>query len=114
MAHRCLAGHDARSLCPSGHPGRPGQVRESAHRGSLPAHELASAPRSRYLFANKRATRMKVPVHEGIGMWPAARRLNTGRFTWASEGANLSRTREQFEALVLGLPWRRVGYLQGR
>ena len=69
----------------------------------------AARPHHAYLFANKRATRMKVLVHDGIGVWLAARRLNTGRFTWASEGANLSVTREQFDALVLGLPWQRVG-----
>ena len=28
-----------------------------------------------YLFANKRANRMKVLVHDGIGIWLAARRL---------------------------------------
>jgi transposase len=69
----------------------------------------AAHPHHAYLFANKRATRMKVLVHDGIGVWLAARRLNTGRFTWASEGANLRVTREQFDALVLGLPWQRVG-----
>jgi transposase len=34
-----------------------------------------------------------VLVHDGIGIWLAARRL----------------TREQLDALVLGLPWQRVG-----
>ncbi|UFH51437.1 IS66 family insertion sequence element accessory protein TnpB [Pseudomonas sp. KNUC1026] len=29
-----------------------------------------------YLFANRRADRMKVPVHDGVGIWLAARRLN--------------------------------------
>jgi transposase len=42
-------------------------------------------------------------------VWLAARRLNTGRLTWAPEGANLSVTREQLDALVLGLPWQRLG-----
>ncbi|WP_204734837.1 IS66 family insertion sequence element accessory protein TnpB, partial [Hydrogenophaga laconesensis] len=31
-----------------------------------------------YLFANRRANRMKVLVHDGIGVWLAARRLNSG------------------------------------
>ncbi|WP_439854812.1 IS66 family insertion sequence element accessory protein TnpB [Pseudomonas yamanorum] len=29
-----------------------------------------------YLFANRRATRMKVLLHDGFGVWLAARRLN--------------------------------------
>ena len=49
-------------------------------------------------------------VHDGIGVWLAARRLNQGRFTWPAEGAGtLTLSRAQFDALVLGLPWQRVG-----
>ena len=36
-----------------------------------------------YLFANRRANRMKVLVHDGIGIWLCARRLHQGRFIWA-------------------------------
>ena len=36
-------------------------------------------PHHAYLFANRRATRIKVLVHDGIGVWLAARRLNQGR-----------------------------------
>ena len=36
----------------------------------------AVKPHCAYLFANRRATRMKVLVHDGIGVWLAARRLN--------------------------------------
>ncbi len=32
------------------------------------------------LFANARGTRMKLLVHDGFGVWCAARRLNQGRF----------------------------------
>ncbi len=39
-------------------------------------------PHHAYLFANRRATRMKVLVHDGIGVWLAARRLHQGRFVW--------------------------------
>jgi transposase len=40
----------------------------------------------------------------------AARRLNQGRFTLPAEGADtMTLTRDQFDALVLGLPWQRVG-----
>jgi transposase len=63
-----------------------------------------------YLFANRRANRMKVLVHDGIGVWLAARRLNAGKFVWPKDGcATLSLTRAQFDALVLGLPWQRIG-----
>ena len=36
-------------------------------------------PHHAYLFANRRANRMKVLVHDGIGVWLAARRLNSGK-----------------------------------
>lgn len=64
-----------------------------------------------YLFANRRATRMKVLVHDGIGIWLCARRLHQGRFTWAQAGSTttLPITTEQLRALVIGLPWQRLG-----
>ena len=65
-----------------------------------------------YLFANARATRIKLLVHDGFGVWCAARRLNDGRFVWprqASAGTALTTlTQPQFDALVLGLPWQRL------
>ena len=36
------------------------------------------------LLANARGTRIKLLVHDGFGVWCAARRLNAGHFTWAS------------------------------
>jgi len=70
----------------------------------------AAHPHHAYLFANKRANRMKVLVHDGIGVWLAARRLNVGKFVWPNDTANtLQLTRTQFDALVLGLPWQRLG-----
>ena len=66
-------------------------------------------PHHAYLFANRRANRMKVLVHDGIGVWLAARRLNVGRFVWPKDGSTLSLTRPQLDALVLGLPWQRIG-----
>ncbi|HLL19602.1 MAG TPA: IS66 family insertion sequence element accessory protein TnpB [Rubrivivax sp.] len=41
----------------------------------------AARPHHAYLFANRRANRMKVLVHDGIGVWLAARRLNSGKFS---------------------------------
>jgi len=70
----------------------------------------AARPHHAYLFANRRANRMKVLVHDGIGVWLAARRLHQGKFVWPKDGGGtLSLTRAQLDALVLGLPWQRIG-----
>lgn len=70
----------------------------------------AARPHHAYLFANRRANRMKVLVHDGIGIWLAARRLHQGKFIWPNDAApTLGLSRAQFDALVLGLPWQRVG-----
>ena len=69
----------------------------------------AAHPHQAYLFTNRRGNRIKVLVHDGFGVWLAVRRLHRGRFVWAGVGAGrLSLTREQFDALVLGLPWQRL------
>ena len=64
-----------------------------------------------YLFANKRGNRMKVLIHDGLGIWLCARRLNRGKFHWgeAWRGDQLRLTEEQLFALVEGLPWQRLG-----
>ena len=70
----------------------------------------SARPHHAYLFANKRANRMKVLVHDGIGVWLAARRLNSGKFVWPKEtAATVALSRTQFDALVLGLSWQRIG-----
>jgi transposase len=65
-----------------------------------------------YLFANARATRIKLLVHDGFGVWCASRRLNVGRFVWPQfdphSTAPVTLTKQQFDALVLGLPWQRL------
>ena len=65
-----------------------------------------------YLFANARSTRIRLLVHDGFGVWCAARRLNKGSFEWprnvAADAAPLALTSDQFAALVLGLPWQRL------
>lgn len=66
-------------------------------------------PHHAYLFANRRANRMKALVHDGIGVWLAARRLNAGRFVWPKDGTTLALSRAQLDALVLGLPWHMIG-----
>jgi len=74
-------------------------------------HVFGSArPHHAYLFANKRANRLKVLVHDGIGMWLVARRLNRGRFVWTEDDVGkMTLTREQLDALMLGLPWQHIG-----
>jgi transposase len=71
----------------------------------------AARPHHAYCFANRRASRMKVLVHDGIGLWLAARRLHEGRFVWPrpEQDAQVALTAAQLQALVLGLPWQRLG-----
>ena len=71
----------------------------------------AAQPHCAYLFANRRATRIKVLVHDGFGVWLAARRLTQGKFHWPSSrhGAQMEFSPEQLQALVIGLPWQRLG-----
>ena len=40
-----------------------------------------------YLFANARATRIKLVVHNGFGVWCVARRLNMGSFVWSRQAS---------------------------
>ncbi len=71
----------------------------------------AAKPHCAYLFANRRGNRMKVLVHDGLGVWLAARRLHQGTFKWpeAWRGERLELNPEQLQALVQGLPWQRFG-----
>ena len=64
-----------------------------------------------YLFANRRANRIKLLLQDGFGIWLCARRLHEGRFMWASTGteSHLLISHEQLQALVIGLPWCRIG-----
>jgi transposase len=63
-----------------------------------------------YLFVNKRATRMKVLVHDGFGLWLCARRLHEGGFIRAAltKDRGIALTHEQVQAIVVGLPWERL------
>ena len=40
-----------------------------------------------HLFANARATRIKLLIHDEFGVWCAARRLNQSRFVWPREAS---------------------------
>jgi len=70
-----------------------------------------ATPHHAYLFTNKRANRIKLLVHDGVGIWLCARRLYQGLFVWerSTTSIRLSITRAQLDALVIGLPWQRVG-----
>ena len=54
---------------------------------------------------------MKVLVHDGFGIWLAARRLNQGKFHWPGirQGPEMHLDSEQLQALIVGLPWQRAG-----
>lgn len=66
-----------------------------------------------YVFANRRADRLKVLVYDGAGMWLCTRRLQDRGFAWPREAAGtMSLTREEFDWLVAGLPWQRLGVPQ--
>jgi transposase len=71
----------------------------------------AARPHHAYVFANRRANRMKVLVHDGFGIWLCARRLHRGGFVWAGResGIRVALTDEQVQALIVGLPWQRLG-----
>jgi transposase len=59
-----------------------------------------------YVFANKRANRIKVLVHDGISIWWASRYLHQGEFQWFHGSAErIELNRAQWQALVFGLPW---------
>ena len=65
-----------------------------------------------YLFANRGASRMKVIVHDGFGVWLCSRRLHKGSFNWGKGsdlGPSVTLSSEQFNALIVGLPWQRLG-----
>jgi transposase len=53
---------------------------------------------------------MKVLVHDGLGLWLAARRLHRGKFIWPHNIEGTPRlSRVQLDVLVLGLPWQLIG-----
>ncbi len=66
-------------------------------------------PHHAYVFANRRADRLKVLVYDGVGMWLCTRRLQGGGFTWPGDAAgSMTLTSAQFDWLVAGLPWQRL------
>ena len=67
-------------------------------------------PHVAYAFANARASRMKVLLHDGFGLWLCARRLHQGSLVWPRGDASIvSLNAQQWTALTVGLPWHRLG-----
>ena len=61
-----------------------------------------------YVFANRGATRIKVLVYDGAGLWLCTRRLQQGRFNWPQDqasGSALSITQAQWDWFIAGAPW---------
>ena len=82
---------------------------------AMVVHGFASGAQAHhaYVFANRRADRLKVLVYDGAGMWLCTRRLQAGSFAWPRQDTgSLQLTREQFDWLVAGLPWQRLGSAQ--
>ena len=50
-----------------------------------------------YVFANRRADRLKILVYDGAGLWLCTRRLQAGSFAWPREDTgSIQLSREQF------------------
>ena len=70
----------------------------------------AAKPHCAYLFANRRANRMEVLLHDGVGVWLAARRLNQGNFHWHGMAARSNSTASNSSigtGPAVGARWRR-------
>jgi transposase len=72
-------------------------------------------PHCAYLFYNKTGTRLKVLIHDGLGVWLCNRHLDDSKFHGlgkqlisASVQTGISLTQPQFNALISGLPWHNI------
>ena len=68
-----------------------------------------------YLFYNKTGTRLKILIHDGLGIWLCTRQLDDSKFhgltkqlTCASQ-TGITSSHEQFHALISGLAWHNLG-----
>ena len=77
--------------------------------GQVVARFGSAQPHHAYAFANRRATRLKVLVYDGAGIWLCTRRLQEGRFAWPQDDRGaLHLSAEPWSWLVGGLPWQRM------
>jgi transposase len=68
-----------------------------------------AAKHSAYVFANRGATRLKVLIYDGAGLWLCTRRLQSGRFVWPHEDSGVMHlSSEQIAWLVAGAPWQHI------
>ena len=73
--------------------------------------ELGFAPKTGVMvvFRSKRGDRIKVLFWDGSGIVMIYKRLEQGGFAWPKVGDGVMRlSRVQFEALFVGLDWRRI------
>jgi len=64
---------------------------------------------SAYAFRNRRATRLKLLVWDGTGVWLCQRRLHQGHFVWPQPGTAIcSLTARQWHWLITGIEWQRL------
>ena len=79
-------------------------------------HHPGIRPHCAYLFYNKTGTRLKILIHDGLGIWLCTRTLDDSRFYGLSERlmrhqtepnqqTGLTISHKQFNALVSGLSW---------
>lgn len=62
-----------------------------------------------WVFRSRRADRLKLIVWDGSGLVMAVKRLNGKQFVWPkAQGAPVTLTKVQFEALFAGLDWRQL------
>ncbi|WP_313660142.1 IS66 family insertion sequence element accessory protein TnpB [Pseudomonas coleopterorum] len=82
-------------------------LKPSRSNGRSPTRTVAPASSAAFRYDPHR----RHLVHDGVGIWLAARRLNQGKFHWPGthRGHEVELDAEQLQALVLGLPWQRVG-----
>lgn len=70
----------------------------------------SAQPHVAYAFANARASRIKVLLNDGYGLWLCARRLHQGSLVWPSGvTGHVALDAQQWQALTVGLPWQRLG-----
>ena len=79
-------------------------------------HHPGIRPHCAYLFYNKTGTRLKILIHDGLGIWLCTRTLDDSKFhglgkqlNLASAQTGLTINQEQFNALINGLPWHNLG-----
>jgi transposase len=66
---------------------------------------------SAYIFTNKAASRLKVLVYDGAGIWLCSRRLQSGRFVWPiNEMGHITISGHQLQWLIAGAPWQPLNH----